>query len=81
MHREFNSERLSESRSKAFKFLKEEHWGLSFTEIASKPQLDLESVPLWDVMRFYQRLAVAARVGCGERSEPHQSRKGLGQPR
>lgn len=60
MHREFNSERLSESRSKAFKFLRE-HWGLSFTEIAAKPELDLESVPLWDVMRFYQRLAVAVK--------------------
>lgn len=60
MHREFNSDRMSESRSKAFKFMKE-HWGLSFAEIAERLEYDIESVPLWDVMRFYQRLAITVR--------------------
>jgi len=60
MHREFNSERLSKARIDALKFLKE-HGQLSFTEIADKPELNDESVSLWEVMRFYQRLAVAVK--------------------
>jgi len=62
MHREFNADRMSESRSKAFIFLKQ-HWGLSFAEIAARPELDTPSVPLWDVMRFYERLGVTVRYG------------------
>jgi hypothetical protein len=60
MHREFNSDRMSESRSKAFKFMKE-RWGMSFVEIANTTEYDIESVPLWDVMRFYQRLAITIK--------------------
>lgn len=55
MHREFNSERLSTARSSAFALLRD-HWGMRFTEIADQPDLDLASVPLWEVMYFYQRL-------------------------
>lgn len=62
MHREFNADRMSESRSKAFLFLKQ-HWGLSFAEIAARPELDAQSIALWDVTRFYQRLAVTVRYG------------------
>jgi hypothetical protein len=40
-----------------------QHWGLSFAEIAARPELDTPSVPLWDVMRFYERLGVTVRYG------------------
>lgn len=62
MHREFNADRMSESRGKAFLFLKQ-HWGVPFAEIAARAELDAQAVPLWDVMRFYQRLSVTVRYG------------------
>lgn len=55
LHREFNSERLSLARSQSFAFLKK-HWGMPFGDIASRDEYDLESIPLWEVMYFYQRL-------------------------
>lgn len=60
MHREFNTDRMSESRSKALTFMMV-HWGLDFDEIAKRRELSAESLPLWDVMRFYQRLSVTVR--------------------
>lgn len=55
MHREFNTERLSCARSSAFALLRR-HWGMRFTDIADRADLDMDSIPLWEVMYFYQRL-------------------------
>lgn len=55
MHREFNSERLSLARSTGFALLRA-HWGTRFITIADRADLDIASVPLWEVMYFYQRL-------------------------
>ena len=58
-HREFNTE-IGKSRTEAFRFVKK-NWGISFVAITERDDLDLSSMPLFDVMHFYQRLWVVIR--------------------
>ena len=55
LHREFNAERMNLARSGAFKFMKI-HWSKTFKNISDDDKLDLDSVPLWEVLYFYQRV-------------------------
>ena len=55
LHREFNAERMNAARSGAFKFMKK-HWNKTLLDISDEDRLDMASVPLWEVVYFYQRL-------------------------
>lgn len=60
LHREFNSEAMIISRSKALEFLKENP-NKTFSEIDDVSVLDRDALPLWKVMRFYDRLGLVAK--------------------
>jgi hypothetical protein len=60
LHREFNTEAISKSRTAAWAFIRG-HSGKTFKQIAEDPTLDTAALPLWDVMRFYQRLAIVTK--------------------
>jgi hypothetical protein len=60
LHKEFNSETMTKSRNEAWDIVCD-NWAKSFNEIADNNDLDNKALPLWNVMRFYHRLAVATR--------------------
>jgi hypothetical protein len=59
MHKEFNGKEMSEHRVRAQNFVLQ-HRSRTFAEISSTEKVD-DLVPIWNVMRFYHRLAVVVR--------------------
>lgn len=59
MHKEFNGKEMSEHRVRAQSFVRQ-HRSRNFDEISSTEKVE-DLVPVWNVMRFYHRLAVVVR--------------------
>jgi len=60
LHREFNTEEMTKSRDTALAFLRNQPQK-TYQQIAEEHQFDASALPVWDIMRFYQRLTVMTK--------------------